>query len=100
TLTGLQNNDNITATYSSAATPTSPVGTYAIIPTLADSGNKLANYAVAVTNGTLTVNPSTLTGTAENKTRTYGAANPAFTVSYTGFVNGETANVGAGTLSS
>ena len=31
-----------------------------------------------------------LTITAENKTRAYGAANPALTATYTGFVNGDT----------
>ena len=37
-----------------------------------------------------TVAKATLGATASNKTRTYGAANPAFTVSYTGFVNNDT----------
>src|SRR5262249_10288006 len=32
-----------------------------------------------------------LTITANNETRPYGAANPALTVSYSGFVNGDTA---------
>ncbi len=32
TITGVKNGDNITATYASAADPTSPVGNYAIIP--------------------------------------------------------------------
>ncbi|MCS3798437.1 hypothetical protein GGD38_003807, partial [Chitinophagaceae bacterium OAS944] len=40
---------------------------------------------------TLTVNKATLTVTADNKTKTYGDANPAFTVSYSGFVSGESA---------
>src|SRR6185295_15916825 len=34
--------------------------------------------------------PAALTITASDKTRTYGAANPALTVSYSGFVNGDT----------
>src|SRR5438477_11949680 len=33
TITGIKNADNITATYASAATAASPVGTYAIVPT-------------------------------------------------------------------
>jgi hypothetical protein len=40
---------------------------------------------------TLTVNPAALTVTADNQTKAYGAANPTLTVSYSGFVNGDTA---------
>ncbi|HEY1202498.1 MAG TPA: MBG domain-containing protein, partial [Niastella sp.] len=40
---------------------------------------------------TLTVNKANLTVTGDNKTKTYGEANPAFTVSYAGFVSGESA---------
>jgi len=69
------------------ATTTSDAGTYPITP----SGAASANYAIGYVNGTLTVTPATLTVTANNKTRIYGAANPALTVSYTGFVNGDTA---------
>jgi hypothetical protein len=55
TITGIQNGDNITATYATTATISSPVGTYPIVPTLVDPGNKLPNYAVTTNNGTLTV---------------------------------------------
>ena len=55
TITGLQNNDNITATYSCSATTNSPVGTYAIVPTLVDPNGLLVNYSVVTNNGTLTV---------------------------------------------
>jgi hypothetical protein len=58
-VTGLVNGDNITATYSTTATPTSTVGSYAITPTLVDPGGKLPNYAVTVNNGTLTVTQAT-----------------------------------------
>jgi hypothetical protein len=88
---GIQNGDPIVAGYSTAATPTSPVGTYAIVPAVSDGGTgALANYDVTLTNGTLTVNQATLTVTADNASRQYGAANPAFTASYSGFANGET----------
>jgi hypothetical protein len=43
--------------------------------------------------GTLTVTKATLTVTADDATRAYGAANPAFTVSYAGFVNSDDTNV-------
>ena len=60
-ITGIKNSDAITATYSSSADSTSPVGTYAIVPVL--SGTALSNYATpTVTNGTLAVTPKLLTG--------------------------------------
>jgi len=52
---GLENGDNISATYSCAATPISPAGNYQISPSLLDPGNRLNNYNVSISNGTLTV---------------------------------------------
>jgi hypothetical protein len=98
TLTGVQNGDNITASFSTAANTNSPVGDYTILVSLNDFANSLTNYAVATTNGTLHVTPATLLGTADNQTRAYGQTNPMFTVTYTGFVNAENSNVIAGTL--
>ncbi len=42
---------------------------------------------------TLTINKAALTVSADDKTRTYGAANPTFTLTYSGFVNAETVAV-------
>ena len=42
-------------------------------------------------NGTLTVTPAALTITADNQTKAYGAALPTLTVSYSGFVSGDSA---------
>jgi hypothetical protein len=92
TVSGLQNGDNITATFSTVATPASPVGTYSIAPTLIDPGGKLTNYTVTINDGTLTVNPAALTITADNASTPYGTALPALTASYSGFVNGDTAS--------
>ena len=39
-LVGVQNGDNITAVYTTVANTNSPVGTYAIIPTLVDPGRQ------------------------------------------------------------
>src|SRR5207344_1150394 len=39
--------------------------------------------------GTLTVTPAVLTVTANDAARAYGASNPALTVSYSGFVSGD-----------
>jgi MBG domain (YGX type) len=55
TITGLTNQDNITALYTCTATASSPPGTYAITPTLVDTNNRLANYTVTTNDGTLTV---------------------------------------------
>jgi 6-phosphogluconolactonase (cycloisomerase 2 family) len=90
TITGILNGDNITATYSSPAVPTSAVGTYPIIPTLSDNGTgALANYVVVVNNGVLTVNPAPLTVTVASVARLYGDPNPPFSVTIVGIKNGD-----------
>jgi hypothetical protein len=89
TITGVQSGDIITVTYTTTATPSSPVGTYAITPDLADPNGKLDNYLVSMTNGTLTVTPAPLTVTANNASRPYGAANPAFSGTIAGIQNGD-----------
>ena len=45
-ITGIQNGDDITATYASSASVTSPVGMYVIIPTLVDPSGRLTNYTI------------------------------------------------------
>ncbi len=93
TYTGFQNGDNATSitppTISTIATHTSAVGTYPI----ALSGGVALNYGITLQAGTLTINKATVTVTASNQSRTYGAANPALTFVYSGFVNSETAAV-------
>jgi hypothetical protein len=90
TITGVQNGDNITATYFTPATTTSPVGGYSIIAGLSDPDAKLSNYSLNLTNGTLTINPALLTVIADDQTRVYSAPNPALSSHFNGFVNGET----------
>src|SRR5438270_13900997 len=81
TIAGIKNGDNITAIYTTPATPASPIGTYPIIPSPSDNGTgALANYVVTINNGSLTVSPAPLTVTADNVTRAFGVPNPAFTV--------------------
>jgi filamentous hemagglutinin family protein len=46
-----------------------------------------------VTGGTLTVSKATLNATAQDASRDYGDANPAFSVVYTGFKNGQDQSV-------
>src|SRR5262249_53959491 len=88
-IAGLKNGDNITATFASAADPTSPVGNYPIVPTLVDPDNRLANYAVTANNGTLTVTPAPLSVVAADATRQVGTDNPVFTGSISGIKNGD-----------
>jgi hypothetical protein len=89
TITGIQNNDNITATYTTSATAASVVGNYAIVPTLVDPGSKLGNYTVTSTNGTLTVGKAALSVTPDDASRVYGALNPAFSGTLSGVTNGD-----------
>ena len=88
TATGAQSGDTFTLTASSAATTSSPVGTYPIVPLA--TGANLSNYTVVYVDGTLTVGQATLTVTAANASRAYGAANPVFTATATGAQGSDT----------
>lgn len=68
------------------AVPGSPVGTYII---KVNKGSITTDANFIFNDGILTVNRAQLTAIS-NATRTYGEDNPALTISYTGFVNGET----------
>jgi MBG domain (YGX type) len=57
TVTGVKNGEAITASQDSAATVDSEAGTYPIVPTLNDASGKISNYAVTISNGTLTITP-------------------------------------------
>jgi filamentous hemagglutinin family protein len=103
TVTGFVNGDTLeadtdgTLAFGSTATKTSGVGSYAID----GSGLTAENYDFVQAEGNataLTIDPATLTYVADAKDRTYGAANPAFTGTVTGFVNGEGMSVTEGTL--
>lgn len=86
------------ASVTTVATATSNVGNYAIVP--AAGTLAAANYSFgSFVNGTLAVTPATLTITANSATRLYGAVDPAFSGTVSGFVNGETlATATTGTL--
>lgn len=87
-----------TLVFATPATVASPIGAYAINGSglTASSGNYV--FVQAPPNATAftitaAVAPSAhlpLTITADNKAKVYGAALPAFTASYAGFVNGDT----------
>ena len=57
TVQGVKNGDDITATHDSPATIGSEAGTYPIVPTVKDGSGKISNYAVSISQGTLTVTP-------------------------------------------
>jgi hypothetical protein len=56
-VTGVKNGEAITATFASSATSSSAPGTYPIVSTVKASTATLKNYALTVSNGTLTVTP-------------------------------------------
>ena len=76
-------------TISCEATSTSPVGTYSIVI----SKGTVSNYNVSYIYGTLTITKAPLTITANSESKKQGEAMPTFSVSYSGFKNGETSAV-------
>jgi hypothetical protein len=89
TLSGVLPGDAITASYSTTAISNTPVGSYAILPVLSDPNQRLTNYSVTSSNGTLTVTPAPLLASADNQYRPYGVTNPPLTVTLTGVVAGD-----------
>ena len=92
TVAGIQNGDDITASYSSlgsAATASVAGGPYAITALLNDPDSKLGNYTVSYNTGSLTVTPAPLTVTPDNQTKTYGSEFTAFTGTLAGLQNGD-----------
>lgn len=92
--TGFRNGDTASvidtaATAGTTATILSNVGNYGITASGAVDNNYAFNYVV----GNLSVTKATLTATADDKTREYGLSNPALTVSYAGFRNGDNASM-------
>ena len=53
------------------------------------SGNTNGNYAVTYVAGTLTVNPKSATVTADDQSKTYGAADPGFSFQVAGLESGD-----------
>jgi hypothetical protein len=96
TLTGFLSSDNVTAAYS--RTTGANAGSYTISATLSPA-SVLSNYQITYNTAVFTIAPAPLTVTANSATKLYGTANPAFTASYAGFVNGDTAASLSGTLS-
>ena len=83
-------NENVITTaptVSTTATKTSDVGEYPITI----SGGSANNYEFTYEPGVLTITKAPLTAKVNDETKQYGKNNPAFTISYAGLKNGETA---------
>ena len=86
--------DTLLVSYTTAALPNSPVGSYPIQATVTSAGGYgLANYLVSASSGVLTVLPASLTVRANNAARPYGAPNPALTGSLVGLAPGDQLHV-------
>ena len=82
-------------TFSTTATAASPTGSYAITV----GGAADADYTITYVSAALTINPEPLTITAVGGNKVYGTADPAFAVSYCGFIPGDgPANLGGALL--
>ncbi len=107
TVTGFVNGDTQASattgalSFTSAATSASNVGSYAVNGAGLTANNGNYTFQQALVNATaLTIDPATLLYTANTASRDYGASNPAFSGTVTGFVNGDTqASATTGTLS-
>ncbi|MGY0041588.1 MBG domain-containing protein [Pedobacter sp. NJ-S-72] len=91
--TGLAPQDNITdlnlkTVINTSATAGSGVDTY---PVTVSGLTATTNYLVSYQPGLLTVKPAPLNIKADNAERGAGQADPVFTFTYTGFVNGDQA---------
>ena len=96
TSSGLANGDtvsSVTLTSSGAPATAGVAGSPYAINATNGIGVNLTNYTVSYQPGTLTVNPTTLAVSADNKTRMYGLTNPVLTASYSGFTNNENTSV-------
>ena len=91
TYNGFVNNDsplNLTTPPSVTTTAQTNSGTGAY--PVSASGAVDLNYAITYVAGNLTITPASLTITANDQAKLYGAANPALTLTYTTFVNNDT----------
>jgi subtilisin-like proprotein convertase family protein len=74
-------------TFTTPASASSPAGLYQVTPGSAAN----PNYAITFESGNLTISPAALTIAAADKTKLFGQELPAFTATYSGFVNGDSA---------
>jgi hypothetical protein len=95
TVTGVACN-GLTNTASIA--PALPAGSYQLDAATCSGGTlSSTNYTISgLTGGAFQVNPAQLSVTVTDASRAYGAANPSFTYTISGFVNGDDASVISG----
>ncbi len=98
-ITGFVNGENLLTSdvtgapdCTTSATPASPVSGNPYPITCTAGTLSSANYNFTFVSGQLTITTAALTVTANDKSRAYGAANPLFDATITGFVNGEDLN--------
>src|SRR5205823_320689 len=84
TLSGFLAADGVTATYSRTAGE-SVAGVYTISATLSPTG-VLANYDITYNTAAFTINKKTASVTPNTASKFYGAADPAFSGTLTGFL--------------
>ena len=89
-------NVNGSFAYSPAAGTVLGAGTQSLTVTFTPDDS--ANYASATANVSIAIAPAALTVRADNASKVYGQALPAFTVTGTGFVNGDSMASLGGTL--
>jgi len=89
-ITYASNNTSVATVDAGGTINITGVGQTAI--TASQAGNATYSAATPVSQ-VLTVTPATINVAVNNQTKVYGAANPVFTVNYTGFVYNETASV-------
>ena len=90
---GLVNGDTVSSVSLSspgAATTAGVAGSPYAVSASGAVGTGLGNYTITYVPGHLVVTPAALTITADNQARVFGAPNPTFTATYSGFVNGDT----------
>ena len=83
-VTGLVNGDDPSVITGVTLATTTGAAATAGTHTITATGGTAANYAITDVNGTLTVSQATLTVTADNKTKVYGAADPILTYTPSG----------------
>ncbi len=93
TVTGAVNGDVFTETFTTTATTASNAGTYAIVPSI--TGANIADYAVTINNGTLTVTQAASTTTLTSSTAN---ANLNASVTFTAAITSSTTGTPTGTV--
>ena len=90
TVTGVKSGEALTYTIVRDEGATGQnVGTYALTANVTAN----SNYTVQIEKGTLTITPASATVTADDKTKKFGDADPAFTATVTGLKNNDAASV-------